>query len=67
MTFPPTVIALAAYFACNCNRKVGKKAAGMGGSAGLEERGNWSSQGPQKKRRKGGEADLTPAVSGFEG
>lgn len=47
--------------------KVGKKAAGMGGSTGLEERGNWSSQGPQKKRRKGGEADSTPAVSGFEG
>ena len=67
MTFPPTLIALAVYLACNCNRKVGKKAAGMGGSAGLGERGNWSSQGPQKKRRKGGEADLTPAVSGFEG
>lgn len=32
----------------------------MGGSTGLEERGNWSSQGPQKKRRKGGKADLTP-------
>ena len=37
----------------------------MSGSTGLEERGNWSSQGPQKKRRKGGEADVTPPVPGF--